>query len=326
MSSNGGCHLGLFPPYSDEEEICNLCCRLLNKIVKRQRDLYVSFLVRFFDLCRFWLQSNETSIHDSYYVILSCLPVNILTSKLSTHGTLLSSKNDYSGFAGIVKRNHMNTLYLGTFKAHCFSLILGYVLVNHEMPYEQLPNVGNDTLFWAIWECAQFCVMNKLKTLLEKPQETFLALEVKKYLRELDYLETLRVFAWPIDNTAKKMEASSPEQTNRSSTPSSTVNPPITLSSSGEVNVSTDKALEKCMYNAYEGAALSLPQLRKSWVQACEHEAAGNIEQAAYEYKLLLNEHFKSLSIVNETKEDSISVGLVKFLTRKVYDCYLSLH
>ncbi|CAF3367912.1 unnamed protein product [Rotaria socialis] len=263
--------------YSDEEEICNLCCRLLNKIVKRQRDLYVSFLVRFFDLCRFWLQSNETSIHDSYYVILSCLPVNILTSKLSTHGTLLSSKNDYSGFAGIVKRNHMNTLYLGTFKAHCFSLILGYVLVNHEMP-------------------------------------------------ELDYLETLRVFAWPIDNTAKKMEASSPEQTNRSSTPSSTVNPPITLSSSGEVNASTDKALEKCMYNAYEGAALSLPQLRKSWVQACEHEAAGNIEQAAYEYKLLLNEHFKSLSIVNETKEDSISVGLVKFLTRKVYDCYLSLH
>lgn len=33
--------------YSDEEEICNLCCRLLNKIVKRQRDLDVSFLVRY---------------------------------------------------------------------------------------------------------------------------------------------------------------------------------------------------------------------------------------------------------------------------------------
>lgn len=35
-----------FLAYSDEEEICNLCCRLLNKIVKRQRDLDVSFLVR----------------------------------------------------------------------------------------------------------------------------------------------------------------------------------------------------------------------------------------------------------------------------------------
>ncbi|CAM4989425.1 unnamed protein product, partial [Rotaria socialis] len=41
--------------YSNEEEIGNLCCRLLNKIVKRQRDLDVSFLVRLFDLCQFWL-------------------------------------------------------------------------------------------------------------------------------------------------------------------------------------------------------------------------------------------------------------------------------
>ncbi|CAM2707039.1 unnamed protein product [Rotaria socialis] len=39
--------------YSGEEKICNLCCRLLNKIVKRQRDLDISFLVRLFDLCRF---------------------------------------------------------------------------------------------------------------------------------------------------------------------------------------------------------------------------------------------------------------------------------
>ncbi|CAF4674635.1 unnamed protein product, partial [Rotaria sp. Silwood2] len=109
--------------------------------------------------------------------------------------------------------------------------------------------------FWAIWECAQFCLMNKLKIPLGKPQETFLALE----------------------------EASASEQTNRSSTPSTTVNPLLTSSSAaGEINVSTDKgdwwcdlhrydlllqlieALEKCMYNAYEGVTLSLPQLPKT--------------------------------------------------------------
>ena len=56
-------------------------------------------------------------------------------SKFPTHGTLLSSKNDYSGFASIVKRNHMNTPYLGTFTTHCFNLTLGYILVNHQMPY-----------------------------------------------------------------------------------------------------------------------------------------------------------------------------------------------
>ncbi|CAF3349426.1 unnamed protein product, partial [Rotaria socialis] len=267
------------------------------------------------------------------------------------------------------------------------------------LSYEQLPNFGNDAL--------------------------------KHYDFLLGQLITMR----------KKVEASSSEQTNRSSIPSSsTINPPVisSSSSSGEVNVSADKvdwwcdlhrcglllqlieALEKCMYNAYEGAALSLPQLPKtvkflfitnkstccewlnriripiiltalrsgqyesaarnynqylmhacslgqaeasefefviisfvqsliklhnsmtihgiyvwlknihqldwSWIQACEHEAAGNLEQAAYEYKLLLNEHFKSLSMVNEKKEDKISSGLVKFLTQKVYDCYLSLH
>ncbi|CAF3949314.1 unnamed protein product [Rotaria magnacalcarata] len=115
-------------------EICNLCCRLLNKIVKRQRDLDVSFLVLLFDLCQFWLQSNETSIHDSYYAML----FYVVYLKFPTHGTLLSSKNDYSGFASIVKRNHMNSPYLRTFTTHCFNLILGYIFVNHRMPYALL--------------------------------------------------------------------------------------------------------------------------------------------------------------------------------------------
>ncbi|CAF4861805.1 unnamed protein product [Rotaria socialis] len=70
----------------------------------------------------------------------------------------------------------------------------------------------------------------------------------------------------------------------------------------------------------------NIHQLDWSWIQVCEHEAAGNLEQATYEYKLLLNEHFKSLLMINEKKEDKISGGLVKFLIQKVYDCYLSLH
>ncbi|CAM4860927.1 unnamed protein product [Rotaria socialis] len=70
----------------------------------------------------------------------------------------------------------------------------------------------------------------------------------------------------------------------------------------------------------------NIHQLDWSWIQVCEHEAAGNLEQAAYEYKLLLNEHFKSLLMINEKTEGKISGGLVKFLIQKVYDCYLSLH
>jgi hypothetical protein len=62
----------------------------------------------------------------------------------------------------------------------------------------------------------------------------------------------------------------------------------------------------------------NIHQLDWSWIQACEHEAAGNLEQAAYEYKLLLNEHFKKLSMNNETNGEKISAALVKFLTQKV--------
>jgi ABC-type transport system involved in Fe-S cluster assembly fused permease/ATPase subunit len=32
----------------------------------------------------------------------------------------------------------MNTPYLGTFTIHCFNLILGYILVNNQMPYVYL--------------------------------------------------------------------------------------------------------------------------------------------------------------------------------------------
>lgn len=31
--------------------------------------------------------------------------------------------------------------------------------------------------FWALWECAQFCVQSKLKTPLGKAQDTFVAIE-----------------------------------------------------------------------------------------------------------------------------------------------------
>ena len=61
------------------------------------------------------------------------------------------------------------------------------------------------------------------------------------------------------------------------------------------------------------------------WVRACQHEAAGNLEQAAYEYKLLLNEHFRSLAKADETNEEKISNALVKFLTQKVRQSFHSM-
>ena len=62
----------------------------------------------------------------------------------------------------------------------------------------------------------------------------------------------------------------------------------------------------------------NIHQLDWSWIQACEHEAAGNLEQAANQYKSLLNEHFRTLPINNEIKENKLSIELIKFLTEKV--------
>jgi hypothetical protein len=36
--------------------------------------------------------------------------------------------------------------------------------------------------FWALWECAQFCVQQRLKTPLGKAQDTFVAIESKHFL------------------------------------------------------------------------------------------------------------------------------------------------
>ncbi|CAM4819987.1 unnamed protein product [Rotaria magnacalcarata] len=107
--------------------------------------------------------------------------------------------------------------------------------------YDQLPNFGNDVLSSA-------------------------------------YLKTLRFLAWSIDKNTKKVEASSSEQPDRSST-----------SSCGEYDYSWSLCIVK-----------NIHQLDWSWIQACEHEVAGTREQAAYEYKLLLNEHFKILQLTQD--------------------------
>ncbi|CAF3932801.1 unnamed protein product [Rotaria magnacalcarata] len=142
---------------------------------------------------------------------------------------------------------------------------------------------------------------------------------LERLFQSCQHKKTLRSFAWLIDNNTKKVETSSSEQTNRPSTLSSTINDPVTSSSSSEVNVSTDKCDWWCDLSTGKVMAIhgiyvwlkNIHQLDWSWIQACEHEAAGNLEQAAYEYKLLLNEHFKSLSMINEKqKEDKISGGL----------------
>ncbi len=92
--------------------------------------------------------------------------------------------------------------------------------------------------FWALWECAQFCVQSKLKTPLGKALDTFVAVETSiKNFYNLDY--------------------SSASSSNVSRDP---------FKEFSRVNLLLQfvEYLEKLIYNGYEGTAVSLQPASKS--------------------------------------------------------------
>lgn len=91
---------------------------------------------------------------------------------------------------------------------------------------------------WAQWEAAQFCVNNKLRTVLGKPQETFLKIEsINK--------ENARILA-----LKDKMMVPS-------------IDTILSNQRHARILLGFMEALEKCIYNASEGTAVALPPAEK---------------------------------------------------------------
>ncbi|XP_053681891.1 serine/threonine-protein kinase Smg1 [Sabethes cyaneus] len=91
---------------------------------------------------------------------------------------------------------------------------------------------------WAQWEAAHFCVNNKLRTPIGKPQETFLKIEsiIKEYARVLSMKESC---------TVKDLRTSMANQRH------------------ARILLGFLEALEKAIYNAAEGTAFALPSPEK---------------------------------------------------------------
>lgn len=91
---------------------------------------------------------------------------------------------------------------------------------------------------WAQWEAAQFCVNNKLRTVLGKPQETFVKIEsiIKEFARILSMKENLTV---------------------------SNVDAILTIQRNARMLLGFMEALEKYIYNASEGTSFALPTAEK---------------------------------------------------------------
>ncbi|CAK8695398.1 unnamed protein product [Clavelina lepadiformis] len=111
------------------------------------------------------------------------------------------------------------------------------------------PSAGHDQSFihwWAVWRAAEFTVTNKLRTSLGRPQDTFQKIEGA--IREI---------------CEKKIRATSPVTKMKDSSRSTTL---MLLSALQRPHLLLQflDNLEKLLYNAYEGCAVSLPPPTKA--------------------------------------------------------------
>ncbi|XP_055937546.1 serine/threonine-protein kinase SMG1-like isoform X2 [Argiope bruennichi] len=273
-SFNGLLQATLNSGFSHYSSICKYCCKSLYIFLKwAVSALSDSVLQRYYDLCILRLNSHEAEVQDEFVSLLSLLPLDVIlkgpTVNLSKGGYLQPSAKDHeSSYKPLsildiwtVFRGYMGRSSSGNFFGHHFRSITNFILQG-KAPQEknwllrlyiscppperrsrvdsllsQLSSISSAVLwFWAVWEVAQFCVVNKLRTPLGKPQETFMAIE-----------GALKSAAKP----SKNQEGSYSESKQ------------VTLLRYNLL-LSLMEHLEKHMYNAYEGCAAALPSPPKN--------------------------------------------------------------
>jgi ribosome-associated toxin RatA of RatAB toxin-antitoxin module len=141
-------------------------------------------------------QDNPASLHQTDFNIFSSLVrINYTSSSLETN----ISVNNFKAIMGYMLaglEQHNETLYSKTWLERLYFASkhnINYNLDNtNEDNNSNINNKSNASLvtldsvieshdgllwFWALWECAQFCIQSKLKTPLGKAQDTFVAIE-----------------------------------------------------------------------------------------------------------------------------------------------------
>ncbi|XP_065681003.1 serine/threonine-protein kinase SMG1 isoform X2 [Hydra vulgaris] len=221
--------------------------------------------------------------------ILASLPTVLLSSNKLKSATLnrslfVTCKNDL----WLLCKQHMLRAPSGTMHTHAFKIVMRHLLQPKEskeanwsgehiyLACQRLGKVLNpvcaelincqrfssnvDTAFplnatmfdglvwfWLIWEAANFCIIYRLKTPLGKALDTFQAIEGA--LKELD--EKFR--------EKNNLESGSKKNKNKTSEKSFEDFPREVYMKQAFVLLLFLENLEKLMYNAYEGTAISLP-------------------------------------------------------------------
>ncbi|KAG5339618.1 SMG1 kinase, partial [Acromyrmex charruanus] len=183
---------------------CNLFEMLMTaKDVVWKQETYLSIV----DLATLHLTSCNKTIREKYGALLMCMPINIVLSKLNKQHLFSDTKKvreivTYSTESLILaQRLHMRSNNNGELLAQHFKTYMAFLLQEHYLDasglseiftlcWPAVPENGTTArmydlalancsflFFWSGFEAAQHCVLNKLRTSLGKPQETFTSIE-----------------------------------------------------------------------------------------------------------------------------------------------------
>ncbi|XP_052759875.1 serine/threonine-protein kinase SMG1-like [Mya arenaria] len=270
--------------YDQEEDVASAVHICLTNLFQNPRT-YPKYIIKgCVKLCMYRLNEGSEILRDNYFSLICLLPVNVTTSK--NNGLYLLEEDSqlvYSeGSVGLdalwqVCRSYSTRPPLGSFHSHNFKQVMGYLLQNQkskvvgsqawldamfqsaQRPSSKQEWKSTDPLviqnyisqsptvqwYWATWEAAQFCVLTRLKTPLGKPQETFTSIEA-----------VLKSLAAQTDGHTDEEEGT--ENRKKSKPMSGDCRQRVKLV------LQFMEQLERHLYNAYEGAAVSMPNLPKA--------------------------------------------------------------
>ncbi|XP_058794779.1 serine/threonine-protein kinase SMG1 [Phymastichus coffea] len=256
-------------------KISLVVCKNIESIMKSNQvcwsdEEYCSIL----DLITLHLTSFDKTVCEAYRNLLVHIPLNIVIARVNKAGLLSDNKKsryikNYSAESLILaQRLHMRS-NIGEMQAQHFKSYMAYLLQENQFDALGLwelfslcwPTISdNETMakmyelglanrsvlfFWAGFEAAQHCVLNKLRTPLGKPQETFTTIEgaLKMLAREISCPGTTTT-------TAASGESCSLDSQ---------------LQEHSRVRLFIDflEHLERVIHNAAEGCAVALPPLSK---------------------------------------------------------------
>ncbi|OWF37806.1 serine/threonine-protein kinase SMG1-like [Mizuhopecten yessoensis] len=275
-------HLG----HSQDLQVTMSICQCLQNVFKMNNNLPSSVMQRSVKLSVYKLTDNRAVVREAFFKLLKLLPVNIttrLTSLLhlcddSDQAVSLQEGAEGVTAAWLAKRCHMNKIPSGGFHSLNFRHVMAFILHNKQpvqsgswnwleaMFYSCQSSTpdprhssdsfnlrdfvdGNEGMlwFWATWEAAQYCILNRLRTPLGKPQETFTSIEGVIKTVAIDMLSHLQEDTDKSKGDQKKGEK----------------NGDLGCHLRVQLLLSFMEQLEKLLYNAYEGCAAAMPMAPK---------------------------------------------------------------